>query len=401
MATDRTVKAIQACRMMTAVAATLAAGPSARGHVTLLSPNGGEILVAGSEVEIRWMLDIPHPQHNWDLWYSVSGPNGPWLELAMDVPTGSEAPGSIHTYDWTVPDVASSQVRLRVRQDLVAFGDFYDASDADLRMRPAPIAGDVDDDYDVDLDDYRAAADCMAGPGVDMPPQGCDPAEFAAADADGDRDVDLRDLSWLFAGFTGPPAESAVYLLTFDSTWSRDTHPIDFPSNPHYSGLIGGTHGGAAVFWREGELASLGIKNMAELGSKSALRSEVEAEMALGNALEVVSGPGMGNSPGRVSVALNVTQRHPQATVVTMIAPSPDWFLGVAGFPLFQDNRWVDEIVVPLPPWDAGTDSGPTYTSPNEVTQPPELIYELYMPPFADDGTVPPLGTFRFTRQPG
>ncbi|RJP38591.1 MAG: hypothetical protein C4547_04230 [Phycisphaerales bacterium] len=383
-----------------AVAVALLAGRAAYGEVTLLWPNGAEVLQAGSEVEIRWVLDVPRPQHDWDLWYSLTGPAGPWIEVVMDLPSGSPEPGSVHTFRWTVPDTASSHVRVRVRQDLTAYGDLYDISDADLRLRPAPVVGDVDDDYDVDLDDYRLAAACMAGPGVKAPPQGCTPTEFEAADGDGDRDVDLADLSRLFAGFTGPPADVAVYLLTFDSTWSRETHPIDFPANPHFSGLIGGTHHDAAVFWREGERASLGIKNMAELGSKTALTREVEAQIVLGRALEVVSGPGISRSPGRASVALNVTQEFPLATVVSMIAPSPDWFVGVAGFPLFQDNRWLEEIAIPLQPYDAGTDSGVTYSSPNQVTDPPEPIYEIFTVPFADDGTVPPLGTFRFTRQP-
>src|SRR5688500_14268429 len=51
-----------------------------------------------------------------------------------------------------------------------------------------------------------------------------------------------------------PPAapETAPYRVTFDSTWSATTHPQDFPSNAHFSGLIGGTHKAAVTFWEPG-----------------------------------------------------------------------------------------------------------------------------------------------------
>lgn len=45
-----------------------------------------------------------------------------------------------------------------------------------------------------------------------------------------------------------------------------------------------------------------------------------------------------------------------------MIDPSPDWFVGVSRLELCLDNgSWVESKVLDLFPWDAGTDSGPTY----------------------------------------
>ena len=51
-----------------------------------------------------------------------------------------------------------------------------------------------------------------------------------------------------------------------------------------------------------------------------------------------------------------------------------------------------------LLPYDAGTDSGDTYTSPNEPTDGPEAIHRIEVEPFLIDGVVPALGTFTFTR---
>ena len=70
---------------------------------------------------------------NWDLWYSVTGPGGPWIEIAADLPPGDISAGSIHTYDWTVPGLESNQVRVRVRQDNDGT-DYEDVSDGDLTI---------------------------------------------------------------------------------------------------------------------------------------------------------------------------------------------------------------------------------------------------------------------------
>ena len=77
---------------------------------------------------------------------------------------------------------------------------------------------------------------------------------------------------------------STSYVVVFESIWSAGTHPASFPAGPHFSGLIGGTHGDSVTFWAEGALASYGIKQMAELGSKTPLDFEVEAAILGGTA---------------------------------------------------------------------------------------------------------------------
>lgn len=192
--------------------------------------------------------------------------------------------------------------------------------------------------------------------------------------------------------------DQAVYKVTFNAVWSQQTHPKDFPPNPHFSGLVGGTHNNQVAFWEEGTLASDGIEKMAESGSKTTLINEVNAAIGMGKAGEVISGPGVGTSPGTAQVTFTVTKAHPLVTLVTMIAPSPDWFVGVSGVALFDGQLWSDEVVVSLQPFDAGTDSGTMYTSSNFNTQPPENIFEITGYPFDNNGSVAPLGTFTFKR---
>ena len=190
---------------------------------------------------------------------------------------------------------------------------------------------------------------------------------------------------------------TATYRVTFESTWSAATHPDDFPPNAHFSGLIGGVHDATATLWETGDLASEGIEDMAERGAKDPLRAEVEALIGEGHAFAVLSGGGIGSSPGSITLTFEVTEDYPYVSLVSMLAPSPDWFVGVDGLSLREGDMWATERVVELYAYDAGTDSGPTYDSENDDTVPPEPIAALTDPPFLVDGTVPPVGSFTFT----
>jgi hypothetical protein len=198
-----------------------------------------------------------------------------------------------------------------------------------------------------------------------------------------------------------PPApavpSTARYLLVFASTWSAATHPIDFPTSAHYSPLIGGTHNAAATFWSEGGLASEGMRRMAERGATSPLDAEIGEAIGARTAERVIAGPALGRSPDSTSFEFEISQGFPLVTVVTMVAPSPDWFTGVAGLALFRDGAWVDEVRVDLYAFDAGTDSGTTYTSPDQETSPRARIARLTYP-LTSGPNAPSIGTFTFRR---
>lgn len=191
----------------------------------------------------------------------------------------------------------------------------------------------------------------------------------------------------------------ASYRVSFTSTWSAATHPQSFPMGAHFSGLIGATHNESVAFWGAGMLASLGIQAMAELGSKSPLDSEVAAAVAAGTARHALSGGAIAVSPGSVTLDFEIPLTHPRVTLVSMIAPSPDWFVGVAGLPLLVSDRWVDSLVVELRGWDAGTDDGTTYIATNAPSVPHVPIAPLVDGPFLVNGEVPILGTFKFVRR--
>ena len=193
---------------------------------------------------------------------------------------------------------------------------------------------------------------------------------------------------------------TARYQVVFNATWSQATHPTNWPSGAHWSGLVGGTHSEAVHFWREGETASEGIRIMAETGGKSTLLGEIAPAIANGTAQMQLSGGGIGTSPGSVSLVFPEAMRRdfPLVTLVSMIAPSPDWFVGVDSLSLIEDGEWVTNKVATLYGFDASTDSGASYSSANSVTVPRGLITRFTGFPAIQNGVIVPFGNFTFTR---
>lgn len=196
-----------------------------------------------------------------------------------------------------------------------------------------------------------------------------------------------------------PVAASATYEVTFESHWSAATHPTDFPDDAHYSGLIGGTHNAEVEFWREGQLASEGIRRMAERGAKAPLDDEVNQAIGRRQAEFLLSGGALARSPGTITMEFTVSRTHPLVTLVTMVAPSPDWFVGVAGLPLFGDGDWRSAVAVDLYAFDAGTDSGRTYRAPDEESRPRQPIARISGYPLTGSSADVSFGRMTFRRK--
>ena len=192
----------------------------------------------------------------------------------------------------------------------------------------------------------------------------------------------------------GAATPSADYEVTFEATWSMQTHPDGFPPSPHFSPLVGGTHNSMVLFWESGGLATFGMERMAEDGIKTDLENEVGIAIGTGTAGGVISGNGISPSPGSVSVLFTASEDYPFLTLVSMLAPSPDWFVGVSGYDLMNGSEWIDSATVDLYVYDAGTDSGPSYTSPNQDTNPQDPIAMVTGPSFSGV----PVGTYSITR---
>ena len=194
-----------------------------------------------------------------------------------------------------------------------------------------------------------------------------------------------------------PVEETVDYRLTFTATWSESTHPTNFPSNPHFSPLIGATHNDQVSFWEPGTLASTGTSQVAETGGTTIFNQELQSAITAGHALATLGSGGL-LSPGNKSFTFTADRDYPLLTIITMIAPSPDWFVGLHGYDLIQSDTWIDNVTIPLFVYDAGTDSGTTYRSQNQKTLPPELVERRNDIHFAPGGILTAVGSIELQK---
>ncbi len=182
---------------------------------------------------------------------------------------------------------------------------------------------------------------------------------------------------------------TATYTVTFDSNWSNATHPDgSFPGDAHWSKLVGATHNDNVTFLEMGGIATQGIEDVAELGVNTQFFAEVNSAIGSGYANNLIDGDALGTALGQVVISdISTTEEHPLLTLVSMIAPSPDWMIAVNSVELLDGGgNWKDEIVIDLYPYDAGTDSGTHYNSANADVTPHEPISNLQgVAPFSSD----------------
>ncbi|XP_032633840.1 spondin-1 [Chelonoidis abingdonii] len=192
-----------------------------------------------------------------------------------------------------------------------------------------------------------------------------------------------------FEGVTDKPildccaCGTAKYRLTFYGNWSEKTHPKDYPRRAnHWSAIIGGSHSKNYVLWEYGGYASEGVKQVAELGSPVKMEEEIRQQSD--EVLTVIKAKAQWpawqplNVRAAPSAEFSVDRTRHLMSFLTMLGPSPDWNVGLSAEDLCtKDCGWVQKVIQDLIPWDAGTDSGVTYESPNKPTIPQEKIRPL------------------------
>ena len=207
--------------------------------------------------------------------------------------------------------------------------------------------------------------------------------------------------SYISVNEGGVQAETAVYTVTFSGNWSVGTHQEDFPTgSDHFSSAVGMVHKEGASLFESGELASEGIENMAETGSNDALAGEIRDLIMNGIASAYFSGGGLSTGLATRNFEIVVSSEFPLVSIVSMIAPSPDWFVGLRDVVLYENGQFVEELVLEAVAYDSGTDSGSTFLSPNDDTDPAEPISRITDAPLGNGTDVAPaMAIFRFEKK--
>ncbi|KXX67826.1 spondin domain-containing protein [Flammeovirga sp. SJP92] len=192
---------------------------------------------------------------------------------------------------------------------------------------------------------------------------------------------------------------TATYKVTYQGTWSASSHPTDYPSNSHFSGVIGMAHNTDTTLFKENTLATNGIKVMAETGSKAPLTTEILDIISSGEADLLISEGGLSSGTSKIEFEITVNSDHSYVSLVSMIAPSPDWFVAVENLNLYENDEWIDDVTIDPTHYDSGTDDGETFTSPNAPTTPAVNIFKITKAPLGNGTEITPaVATFRFQK---
>lgn len=187
-----------------------------------------------------------------------------------------------------------------------------------------------------------------------------------------------------FIPFTSFSQSIANYNISFESIWesvadnpTNGQSTIDLPGFAHWSALVIATHKTANTFMMVGSAASPGIESVAETGGTSTFKSEVESNA---DADQFIKGSGLGSAKGVINVNnIDISEDFPFVTLASMIAPSPDWFIGINSENLRSgnsaiNNGWKETYTIDLFPYDAGTEDGSGYSGSNADTNPLGII---------------------------
>ncbi|CAG01212.1 unnamed protein product, partial [Tetraodon nigroviridis] len=187
-------------------------------------------------------------------------------------------------------------------------------------------------------------------------------------------------------------SDMLTYILaaTVCCGWSTVSH------NPHFR------------LWAEGVPATKGVQDFAELGVTVELMKAAKEARKKRSVGAMYRTAGIPNGIGHSSTELLMQPQNSLLSLVVKVIPSPDWFVGVDSVNLCQGDQWKEELTFDLQPFDAGTDSGFTFSSPNFPTSPVEKVTKItsqlpnhpansfYYPRLKE---LPPIASIRVTRQ--
>jgi hypothetical protein len=203
--------------------------------------------------------------------------------------------------------------------------------------------------------------------------------------------------------------DSMTYVAEVYVTWNSES-PAWPDKDAHFSWMGGATHNANVKFWEIGTLASPGIDLMSITGLTTDLILEIQAEVDNGNAENIISRRhwfcprGLFHRLCREPIfEFEVTKEFPLVSMVSMLGPSPDWFIGTESLSMVDNNgRFIPAITYELYPYDAGivSDNGVNDCCDREPLSIPQQNVHLITPESGE--TIGPgiLGRIVFTAKP-
>lgn len=193
------------------------------------------------------------------------------------------------------------------------------------------------------------------------------------------------------------PDFAVEYEVRFRNEWSAQTHPVDYPQDAHFTPFVTYSHQLDAKLFRTGLIASNGIKQYAETGVINTINEEIDIIRGGGRALDRDMGIEVDYYQTSI-IRLGFSDVSHYITLLSRIAPSPDWFVAIDEYDLMPNGEWIDSIVVYPATYDAGTDMGQTFYSTDMPLEPRNAIDLVRSQPLADNGVVSPMASVTLVR---
>lgn len=133
--------------------------------------------------------------------------------------------------------------------------------------------------------------------------------------------------------------QSQNYLVTLVSNWNKEDH-LKLPGGAHFSKPAVVHHKSDYTLIPFGGQATPGLEELAELGQTGEIEEEFEQKMRTGFIISYSIFPAMHLSD-RTSMqfTISVTASAPYFSMASMIAPSPDWIIGIDSLPLYDKEK--------------------------------------------------------------
>jgi len=203
---------------------------------------------------------------------------------------------------------------------------------------------------------------------------------------------------------TAMDPQTAEYTVIFKSTWTKATHPFEYPepgvvTGPHFSGIIGASHDAGYSIFAEGKLPTPGLERLSEEGKHSPLDEEIRAAVMAGTAGSLFESGPLKDFNDSLVTTIQVDAKHPMVSLVAMVAPSPDWFTGAANINLMENGAWVTSKTLQLNAYDSGGDDGTTYKAPDKDNNPKKPTMLNRSRHFLKNGDVVPVATLTLIKK--
>jgi len=176
-----------------------------------------------------------------------------------------------------------------------------------------------------------------------------------------------------------PSSNDVQYNCMFQNLWTKDRHPNEFPeiAAAHWTKQVLASHNIRYSMWSEGSLANDAVETLAEAGGIADILKDLQErddsyDIGYDKYLYV-------QDPSVYFEPLEMTSEKRYISAITKLAPSPDWFSGFHDFDAVNEDRntWYEEFVIPVYPYDAGTEDGDTYTTSNLPSNPRRPITQF------------------------